>query len=284
MARILVVGCGDIGYRTALALHNRGHQVVGLKRRPPETSTPFPILAADIRNAENLRIVTREFDLILFIVAPGSRQLEAYQALYQSGLENILAHFAPAAVRPRWLMVSSSSVYGQNQGEWVDEDSATRPASATSQCLVAAEQLLWVAGASHCVVRFSGIYGPGRDWLIRRAAQGEAIQHTPPSYTNRIHRDDCVGVLLFLINKLLAGERLHPCYLASDNDPAPLWDVMNWIAEQYGFPAPAPLNLPGAATQNKRCSNARLTGLGYEFLFPGYRSGYLNPAVAGVGK
>lgn len=284
MARILVVGCGDIGYPIALALHDLGHQVVGLKRRPPEKSTPFPILVADIRHAGSLRVVSPEFDLVLFIVAPGSRQLEAYQALFQSGLENMLAHFASAAVTPKWLMVSSSSVYGQNQGEWVDEGSATQPASATSQCLVAAEQLLWAADQSHCVVRFSGIYGPGRDWLIRRAALGEAIQQTPPSYTNRIHCDDCVGVLLFLITKLLAGEQLHSCYLASDIDPAPLWDVMTWIAGQYGFPAPVALSLPGAAPQNKRCSNARLIALGYEFLFPGYRCGYLNPAAAGFVK
>ncbi|AEG01323.1 SDR family oxidoreductase [Methylomonas methanica] len=284
MASILVVGCGDIGYSMALALHNLGHQVVGLKRRPPEKPTPFPILVADIRHADTLLVLSPEFDLVLFIVAPGSRQLEAYQALYQSGLENMLTHFASAAVAPKWLMVSSSSVYGQNQGEWVDEDSLAQPASATSQCLVAAEQLLWAADASHCVVRFSGIYGPGRDWLIRRAAQGEAIQQTPPSYTNRIHRDDCVGVLLFLINKLLAGERLHSCYLASDNDPAPLWDVMAWIAGQYGFPAPVPLNLPGGTLQNKRCSNARLTALGYEFLFQSYRDGYVNPVADGFVK
>lgn len=275
MANILVVGCGDIGYRVALALHSSGHRVVGLKRQPLVDPAPFPIVTADIRQASSLKKIVPEFDLILFIVSPGSRQVEAYQALYQSGLNNLLVHFA--AAKPRWLMVSSSSVYGQNRGEWVDESSPTQPLSPTAQWLVAAEKRLWAADDAHCVVRFSGIYGPGRNWLLRRAAQGEAIQQTPPSYTNRIHGDDCVGVLLFLLQKQLVGEPLLPCYLASDNDPAPIWRVMNWIARQYGYPAPAALNLTAEASQNKRCGNARLTALGYEFLFPTYRDGYIGP-------
>jgi len=73
-------------------------------------------------------------------------------------------------------MVSSTSVYGQNRGEWVDEDSETRPTSDGARWLVAAEERIWEANEANCVVRFSGIYGPGRDWLLRRLIQGEPIQ------------------------------------------------------------------------------------------------------------
>lgn len=278
MAKILVVGCGDIGYRVALTLYQAGHQVTGLKRHALTEPAPFPMLLADIRQPSTLTVLNAEFDLVLFIVSPAGRQAEDYQALYFSGLNNLLNHFASKGQSPKWLLVSSSSVYGQNQGEWVDEDSETRPAAATSQCLVAAEQALWSADDRHCVVRFSGIYGPGRDWLLRRAARGEPIQQQPPSFTNRIHRDDCVAVLDFLIHKQLAGDALHNCYLASDNNPVPLWDVMNWIAEQYAFPAPEALVMSSDAAQNKRCSNARLTALGYQFSYSGYQNGYLNPA------
>ena len=274
MARILVVGCGDVGYRVALAMHERGHDVVGLKRQPIDTPSPFPILIADIRQSLLLEVLPSDFDLVLFIVSPDSRQLEAYQALYETGLNNLLSHFSIHGRQPRWFMVSSTSVYGQNNGEWVDETSVTHPNSGTSLCLLYAEQRLWEADRQHCVVRFSGIYGPGRDWLIRRAAQGERIQQQPPTYTNRIHRDDCVAVLVFLMEKHLAGDLLAACYLASDHDPAPLWDVMNWIAAQYHFPAPAPLLTPDNANQNKRCSNARLVALGYSFLYRSYLDGY----------
>ncbi len=215
-----------------------------------------------------------DFDAVIFIVSPDGRQAEAYQALYELGLNNLLAHFAKGGTAPSWLMVSSTSVYGQNNGEWVDESSPTEPDSATSQWLVKAEQRLWAAGDRHCVVRFAGIYGPGRNWLIRRAAQAERIQHQPPSYTNRIHQDDCVAVLLFLLEKQLGGDKLQACYLACDNDPAPLWDVMVWIAKQYGYPPPQALDTPAEAPQNKRCSNARLMALGYRLLYPSYQDGY----------
>ncbi|MGY6277069.1 SDR family oxidoreductase [Methylomonas sp. MgM2] len=274
MARVLVAGCGDIGYQVALALVRQGHQVTALKRRAPLVPAPFPIVSADIRQKSTLSVLPDEFDLVLFVVSAGSRQAEAYQALYDSGLNNLLAHFNNAGRMPRWLMVSSTSVYGQNHAEWVDEESETRPASLSAQCLIKAETRLWELNDSNCVVRFSGIYGPGRDWLLKRAAQGEAVQRQPPFYTNRIHRDDCVAALLFLIQKLVTGEALQRCYLVSDNDPAPLWDVMNWIAEQYGFPLPAPLVKAPESEQNKRCNNARLRALGYRFRFSSYREGY----------
>jgi nucleoside-diphosphate-sugar epimerase len=274
LANILSVGLGDIGYRVALALHEQGHRVTGLKRSCPATPPPFPLITADISLAASLNSLPVDFDTVLFIVAPGSRQPEPYRALYVDGLNNLLAHFARAGATPCWLMVSSSSVYGQNRGEWVDETSATEPTAATSRYLLAAEQCLSAAVADHCVVRFSGIYGPGRDWLLRRAQSGEAAQRQPPYFTNRIHRDDCVAVVLFLLEKMLAGDILQRCYLASDNDPAPIWDVMNWIAAEFGYPPPVALDEPADALQNKRCNNARLTALGYRLLYPGYRDGY----------
>lgn len=277
MANILIVGCGEVGYRVGLVLHERGHRVTGLKRRPLTIDSPFPIIAADIRQASTLSVLSTDFDLVLFIVSAASRQADEYQALYQIGLNHVLAHFASARRSPRWIMVSSTSVYGQDRGEWVDEESPTEPKIVTAQLLAAAEQRIWQADASHCVVRFSGIYGPGRDWLLRRAALGESIQQQPPYYTNRIHQDDCVAVLLFLIEKQLAGARLQSCYLASDDDPASLWDVMNWIARQYYYPPPTALSVLADASQNKRCRNERLHALGYRFLFPSYRNGYLNP-------
>ena len=239
-------------------------------------SSPFPIITADIRQSSTLSVLANDFELVLFIVSPGNRQAESYQALYYAGLNNLLAHFPKVGSGPKWVMVSSTSVYAQHCGEWVDEDSETSPLSPTAQWLVAAEQTLWQADDVNCVVRFSGIYGPGRDWLLRRAAKGEAIQQRPAIYTNRIHRDDCVAVLLYIIQKLLRGEVLQRCYLASDDDPAPLWDVMAWIAEQYGYSVPTPLLKESDAEQNKRCNNARLKALGYRFLFPSYRDGYLN--------
>ena len=270
----MVVGCGDIGYRVALILHRQGHQVTGIKRQDPIASSPIPIMTVDIRQASALSALPDDFDLVLFIVSVDSRQTEAYQALYSTGLNNLLSHFVRGCRVTKWLMVSSTSVYGQNRGEWVDEESEIRPASLSAQWLVAAENALWESDEANCVVRFSGIYGPGRDWLLRRASLGEPIQQLPPRYTNRIHRDDCVAVLSYLIEKMLGNEALQRCYLASDDDPAPIWDVMTWMAKQYAYPLPVPLVNKPDAEQNKRCDNTSLKSLGYRFLFPSYRDGY----------
>ncbi|OQW78491.1 MAG: NAD(P)-dependent oxidoreductase [Proteobacteria bacterium ST_bin11] len=274
MANILVIGCGAVGYQVALRLYEQGHQVTGLKRSASDIPTPFPLFIADISSASALASLPNNFDAVVFIVAPDSRQAEAYQALYDDGLSNVLIHFATAEKSPSWLMVSSTSVYEQNRGEWIDETSLAEPVGVTSRWLAAAENRLWSASHRNCVVRFSGIYGPGRDWLLRRAERGEIVQQKPPTYTNRIHSEDCVAVLLFLLEKQLAGVALEPCYLATDDEPAPLWDVMSWLSEQFAYPHPTPLSAGPDTPQNKRCRNTRLKVLGYRFLYPSYRDGY----------
>jgi hypothetical protein len=64
------------------------------------------------------------------------------------------------------------------------------------------------------------------------------VQYDPPSYTNRIHRDDCLGVLEWLHRRQLAGAELAPVYLASDDEPAPAGDVARWLAAELGVPEP----------------------------------------------
>lgn len=274
MAHILIVGCGDIGSRLALELLAAGHRVTGLRRRPAIAGSPFPMLVADLSQPETLAVVTDGFDAVVFIVAPDGRDSASYRALYDEGLGHLLAHFARQGCQPRWLMVSSTSVYGQQDGKWVDESSSAASDSPTARWLVAAEQRLWRDNAAHCVVRFAGIYGPGRDWLLRRSASGEPVQQQPIHYTNRIHVEDCVGILLFVLKKQLLGELEHSCYLACDDDPAPLWEVINWLALQNHYASPPPLILANDAPQNKRCCNARLKAAGYRFRYPSYRDGY----------
>lgn len=274
MASVLIVGCGKIGQPVALALHGQGHAVTVIKRTPPVQQLPFPVFAADIGNSGAIKGLPTAFDAVLFIVSPGRRDLNAYRHLYQLGIANLLDYFARAERNPRWLLVSSTSVYGQRQGEWVGENSVTEPALDTGGILLAAEQTLWLQHAGHCVVRFGGIYGSDGGALLRRVAAGEPVQQLPPYYTNRIHRDDCAAVLLFLLQKLITGDKLEFCYLACDDEPAPLWDVANWLAVEYAYTAPKALQLPLASDQNKRCSNARLKALGFRFAYPDYRAGY----------
>ncbi|MGZ5006525.1 MAG: SDR family oxidoreductase [Methylobacter sp.] len=271
MAKILIVGCGAIGSELARVLSARGHDVTGLKRSPPSAPGPVHYVAADISSSAGLSGLDSDFTQAFFIVSPDQRTEQNYRAIYQTGLDNLLERLPHTP----WLMVSSTGVYGQSQGEWVDEDSIAEPATITSRLIRQAEQKLIATNPANIVLRFSGIYGPGRESLLRLAKQAPAIQQTPPYFTNRIHQQDCIGVLCFLLERRLAGDTLAQCYLASDDDPAPTWEVMSWLADQLHCPPPAVKPVDADAEMNKRCRNARLKTLGYRFQYPSYQDGYL---------
>lgn len=276
MANILIIGCGSLGLALAEQLLAAGHQVTGLRRNPPPATTALRFICGDIANAADLAQLPTDFDSVYFIVSPDGRDnADSYRAIYDTGLNQLLAHFAAAQAHPQWLLVSSTSVYAQNHGEWVDEHSTAEPDNANSQLIRLAEQKLLALNPHNLVVRFSGIYGPGREYLLRMAKTAPAIQHTPPYYTNRIHQDDCVAVLAFLLAQHLAGVVLPQVILASDDDPASQWEVISWLAEQLRSPAPSAKIMAATAGQNKRCNNSCLKALGYQFRYPSYKDGYL---------
>jgi len=176
MAKILIIGCGAIGTQLAHVLSAKGHQVTGLKRNPPETDDgKVHYFTADITSPADLIDLSTDFDTLYFILSPDGRNEESYRDIYESGLNNLLNKFSQAGSNPHWIFVSSTSVYGQSQGEWVDENSITQPTNATSQFIRRAEQKLMEREVDNIVIRFSGIYGPGREYLLRMAMQTPAI-------------------------------------------------------------------------------------------------------------
>ena len=275
MATILIAGCGAIGLELAKQLANLGHQVTGLKRHPPnQTQANLQFFAADLTQADSLRNLNTHFEVVYFILSAGNRNESDYQEIYHTGLNNLIAHFAEAEQTPQWFFVSSTSVYAQDAGEWLDENSEAAPVNPTSQWIRQAEQRITALHPSNIVVRLAGIYGPGREYLLRMARSGVAIQQHPPYYTNRIHAADCVGVLEFLLTQSLAGKALEQYYLASDDQPVPLWEVISWLAEQLGCAAPEAKSVTAPYSMNKRCDNGKLKALGYQFRYPHFKVGY----------
>jgi nucleoside-diphosphate-sugar epimerase len=165
----------------------------------------------------------------------------------------------------RFLFTSSTAVYGQSRGEWVDESSATEPLGFNGRILLEAEEIVRETPATGINVRLSGIYGPGRTRLLQKIWNGEAT--TAESWTNRIHVEDCAGALQHLM-RLGNPEAV---YLGSDDEPVTTRVVTTWLSAELGVPAP-----PFGQTErlNKRCRNARLREAGYRFTYPTYREGY----------
>lgn len=277
MAKILIIGCGDIGAKLAAVLVEKNHLVTGIKRKPPENNDEsWQYFFADIAVKKELAGLSTDFDQVFFIVSPGQRDELSYRRVYRTGLTNMIEHFKNIERQPHWIFVSSTSVYQQSQGEWVDETSLAQPVAKTAKLIREAEQTLLTRIPGSTVVRFSGIYGPNRKRLIEQAKTIPVIQKTPPYYTNRIHVEDCVGVLVFLLQQRLKGVLLENCYLATDSEPASHYDVINWIAQKIQINSPIIKPQTDIADMNKRCRNTRLKALGYQFEFPSYKEGYLN--------
>jgi len=275
MARILVVGCGKIGYPVAQALAADGHDICGVKRTLSETIDPaIDWFGLDIRDAVAVAELPTDFDQVIIVLTPAARSVDGYQQIYQQGLDHLLKRLQTTAPRPLLIFVSATSVYAQQNGEWVDEDSATEPTQYNGRSLLQAEQQVLGFSSGSVIVRFSGIYGAERNRLVRQLEQPLEIQVSPPLFSNRIHQDDCIGVLLHLADLQRSGGLEHDTYLATDFEPVAKFEMMTWLAETAGLNPPTPLVVAENAPGNKRCSNKRLVASGYQFKYPGYRQGY----------
>lgn len=268
--RILIAGCGDVGSALGLELIAAGHDVRGLRRTINQLPAGIHGIAADLTDPDSLHGRLDACDILVYCAAASHHDESGYRAAYVEGLRNVLA--ALPAPPQRLLFTSSSGVYHQDDGGWVDEDSPTHPQRFSGRIMLEAEHLALGCGIPATVVRFSGIYGPGRNHLIEQVRAGLGAPAAPVHYSNRIHRDDCAGVLAHLIDRHLAGKFLAPVYLASDDAPAPLHEVTDWLAAELGVTLTE--RRPTRRGGSKRCSNARLKATGYAFRYPDFRSGY----------
>lgn len=199
--------------------------------------------------------------------------------VYVQGLKNVLEVCGERFAR--FVYVSSSSVYGQNQGEFVDESTVAEPTSLDGRICREAEEIVWQffpqAVTSHpiavhattgglpndersaIVLRLSGIYGPGRIAArIDQLRQGAPLSGNPNAWLNLIHVDDAVQAVV------AAAIRGRPgtTYLVSDDRPVIRRDFYSQLTERIGAPLPQFQVLESSASEashiNKRCVNRLL--------------------------
>ncbi|WP_346796897.1 SDR family oxidoreductase [Halomonas sp. Bachu 37] len=274
---ILIIGCGDIGITLGKQLLDQGYHVIGARRNAKALKgTGIKALSVDLDTLDSEDATALpQADYVVYSVSADRFEESAYQRAYPEGLKRVLGVMRQHAKPPkRVFFVSSTSVYGQQEGEVVNEDSPTEPSSFSGTLMCEAEQALIDHELPGTVLRFSGIYGPGRDRLIRQVAEGRVAAVTPLLYSNRIHRDDCVGIIAHLIACDKNGDALEPLYLASDCEPVSMHSVMTWLAEQLKVEVTDTMQSPLRRRASKRCDNTRIRETGYQFLYPTYREGY----------
>jgi nucleoside-diphosphate-sugar epimerase len=274
MARILIAGCGYVGEELGNLLLADGHDVWGLRRNPRSLRAGIEIIAADLAQPEDLRDLPGGLDVVFYLVSPNGSEDALYRRAYVDGIRGLIGALYLQRQKPRLLFASSTAVYAQSDGGWVDESSETVPDHWSGKRLLEGEQIALRALPSATVIRFGGIYGPRRTSLIDSVRSGRAVYRaSPPQYTNRIHRDDCAGALRYLMGL----ENPEAIYLGVDNEPAEERAVLLWLAGVMGSPEPRAAEKKEASKRprgNKRCRNARLVQSGYTFRYPTFREGY----------
>lgn len=266
---ILFLGFGDIARRTCKRL--TGHRLVGVARSEKPVPAGVELWVGAMQDEPTRsRIGAERWDAVVMTLTPAAHTDEAYHQAYPATLEALLPVWR---AQPPGLVVwaSSTGVYAQSDGSWVDETSPTESASFSGQRLLQAEALLQSSGLPTCILRFAGIYGPGRDFLIRQVRERKGGSS---DYTNRIHAEDCAGFIAHLLNRNFNGLAVQSLYLGCDSTPVTGEEVRHWLAQQMGI-VPAEL-MPSESQRagSKRCSNRRMLESGYTLQYPSYREGY----------
>lgn len=280
---ILLAGCGDLGTEAGLRFAAAGHHVVGWRRSPSKLPPAIEGVAADL-SAPGLPRIPADTTAVVIAVAADSPSEEAYRAAYLGAVNHVLDAVARDGAAPRRvLFVSSTAVYGDAGGSWVDESTTPNPGGFSGRILVEAEDLLRsrLAGTGTVAVslRLGGIYGPGRTRLIDQVKNGSAVIPRDVRYTNRIHRDDAAAAIVQLCTMPADPA---PVYIGVDDDPADLGSVLRFLAEELGLAEPPVGDAGPARGGNKRCRNTLLRSTGVELSFPTFREGYRS-VLAGHG-
>ena len=271
--RVALIGCGDIGIALAQGLVLHDYRCLGLRRSPPAGTEGMQWLAADYTEVSDLQpMIEWEPDYLVITLKPAAYTEAGYQQGYVAGAQAIAKAISGCKLK-RVFYVSSTRVYGESDGGWVDETSPLATEGYAALALIAAEQTI-AAAADTTLIRCAGIYD-GATFYRLRIERGLWSSSQPIIYTNRIHRADCVGFLGHLIHLEQQGKALQPVYNAADNRPAPRHQLERWLADQLGLIPPNDASVPAHSPEShKRVSNEALKASGYSLRYKSFEEGY----------
>jgi nucleoside-diphosphate-sugar epimerase len=285
---LVIFGCGYVGSALADAALGQGARVTALTRNPEKAAAlrarGVEVIVADLASADWHGAIAGGAEWVANTVSAAASTPDGYRRSYVEGTRSILA-WAQRARIGTLVYTSSTGVYPQGGGARVDESASTDGASPTGCVLVEAENLL--RAADHAVLgrwfvlRCAGIYGPGRHYLLNalRAGQGR-FAGEPAFRMNLVHRDDIVAAMLvcFSARASVANEVFN----LSDGAPATRGELVGWLAQQLGLPAPifdgaVPSARKGGEPTPDRVIVAEKIRreLGWRPVFADFRAGYV---------
>lgn len=283
----MIFGCGYVGTALADTLIKRGIRVGALTRNGERAAELremglAEVVVADLDRASWMDQLSEDYASVVNCVSSAGGGLDGYRKSYVEGQERILEWAARQSIRS-YIYTSSSSVYAQDDGARVEEAADTSGAPPTGQVLLESERLVERHARlfdSWYVLRLSGIYGPGRHFLLKQLRKGDGLIPGRGDYhMNMIHLEDIVSALLLA----LSGAAPSGVYNICDDKPATKETVLNYLAGQLDLPVPKfdPDNIPprlkrrGGRMPDRLISNAKAKAkLGWAPFYPTYKEGY----------
>ena len=292
--KVLFAGCGDIGVRAIRTLSDNSlydhWQTLAMRRKPSALPSDIEAIQGDLCDSENFLSIldNSNVDVIVVTLTPDSMSDQGYLDSYVNGANVLKSTIKKISYRPQLIIwVSSTGVYGQSCGEWVDESSVASSKSYRGKRLLEAENLVksiskeLVTNNStlikSVVVRFSGIYGPGRGRLLNQIKKGNIASKHPVSWTNRIHVVDCAGIIIHIIDLYSQKKDISDLYIGTDNQPVPAYEIQSWLASHMRVKIEENNEIPKNTDNknvNRRCNNKLIKDSGYNFIFPDFKKGY----------
>jgi len=278
--RVLVAGAGWLGSAVVKALTARGDEVIALRRDPARAEalrapgvTPLALDLSSPGAAARLPA----FDAVVACQSAGGDTAADYRAAYVEANRALLEAAARTGAR-RFVYTGSTGVFGQRDGSLVVETTPPAPSSPSAEVLVEAERLVRGAapGVPACLLRLSGLYGPGRSGVLQRVRSGAmALGPGDDAFMNWCHLDDAVAFVLAALDRGAPGAAYH----GSDAAPPRRREVIEWIAARLGI-EPTRKELPAGGPSRRIDSAWTRQALGVTLRYPSFKDG-LAPLLAG---
>ncbi|MFZ5802445.1 MAG: SDR family oxidoreductase [Candidatus Omnitrophota bacterium] len=271
MYRILIAGAGYAGLRIASYFVREKQKVFGLIKDPArrealERKAVLPVLADLTRPGTLGDLPAVHF--VVIAVAPDGRTEADYRAVYLEGIRHLLdalrVHTPPRLI----VHLSSTGVYGEKHGDWVDEETSPEPENEKGRILLRAEEQVLGSGFQTVVLRLAGIYGPGRN-RVAEVRAGGLPRGEKEKYMNMIHVDDIAPAVYALFRNAEPGK----VYLGCDDEPVASPVFFEWLCARLGAASASKKKGEGPVL-GKRCRNGRLKSLGVQWTYPTFREGY----------
>ncbi|HEY9599930.1 MAG TPA: SDR family oxidoreductase [Cyanophyceae cyanobacterium] len=268
---VAIIGCGYVGKAIAHYWRYKLGLVVTATTTTPERVTTLEAVAQKVAvvkgdDSASLLSVLRGQETILLSV--GAKNGNVYEEAYLQTAKTLVSVLPQVPEVRQLIYTGTYSVYGDRDGEWVDESSAVEPANPNGEILAQTEQVLLSASSDNlkvCILRLGGIYGPGRELVkIFGRVAGTTRPGDGSDITNWIHLEDIVGAI-----ELVRSQQLQGIYNLVNDAYLTRRELIERVCEQHQLPYVIwDASVKSDRPYNARVSNQKIKKVGYQFIHP----------------